>query len=767
MQKTPSIKTSQVYLIFAISGATALIYQVLWSRWLGLVFGNTTTSVSIVLASFMSGLALGSWGAGRFLHRIANPMRVYASLELGIGLCAFCFPVLTQFTDFMYTTAVSPESTAGFSLLIKGALAFLLLLVPTTLMGATLPLLTDFFRRSPRHTGSWKVGLLYAANTLGAALGIIAAGFLLIELCGIFATTMTAAVLNLIIAFIAFLISSPIGNVLPEAASTEDRNLNLTGKLAVAVLTASGAAALASEVLWTRMIETLIGNSTYAFSMIVLLYLVGIAAGSWAMSHVVNRVNGLPFWLASIQMAMGIWVFIALFLFDGIIKNISLFSGIAIPLSLIFWNYLKVMIVLLPLSVLSGACFPLATRIIEPGSEDASGILISKAYAWNTAGAVVGSLGAGFLIAPLFDYYGSLYLLAFLYCLTAFIAFLTIDLVNRQAGLRRPSTILACIAAAALMAAAMLNIAGSNRFKTHVETAHPLYKVVYHKPGLQGVTTVIKKNDEKTANLLLVNGMGMTVKVTDTKMMAHLPMLFHPDPQDTLVICFGMGTTYRSAIAYGGNVTVVELVKEVFDAFDFFYDDAARVRSYPKGRMIVNDGRNFLKLSPEKFDVITIDPPPPVDAAGVNHLYSREFLEMAKSHLKKGGIMAHWIPFPGSRSGIDDMPTFNMLFQTFADVFPYVYMIRGYHYLGLHVLGSTEPLKVSMDQLKNRLSSKNIIDDITEWDPVPLAYFEEMRPFVRTRVSQESVTDNHPLLEFYLLKTWKQNGKKVFVYNYW
>ncbi len=767
MQKTSFIKTSQVYIIFTVSGATALIYQVLWSRWLGLVFGNTTTSISIVLASFMSGLALGSWGAGRFLHRIGTPMRAYAYLELGIGMCAFCFPVLSQLTDFIFTTAVGPESAAGFSLLVKGALSFLLLLVPTTLMGATLPLLTEFFRLSPRHTESWKVGLLYATNTLGAALGIMTASFLLIELIGLFATTMTAAILNVIIATIAFLYSSPSGKNPVKSAGTNNMKLNPRGRLAVAVLTASGAAALASEVLWTRMIETLVGNSTYAFSMIVLLYLLGIAAGSWVMSFAINRVKGLSFWLASIQMAMGIWIFIALFLFDGIIKNISHYSGIAIPLSLMFWNYSKVMIVLLPLSVLSGACFPLTTRIVEPESEDASGALIAKAYAWNTAGAVVGSLGAGFLIAPLFDYYDSLYLLAFLYCLTAFTAYMTIGVIDRRAGLKRQATVLTGFAAAILMTAAILNITGSNRFKTRVETAHPLYKVVYHKPGLQGITTVIKKNNEATPDILLVNGMGMTKKVTDTKMMAHLPMILHPDPQDALVICFGMGTTYRSAVAYGGNVTVVELVKEVFDAFNFFYDDADRVRSWPKGRMIVNDGRNFLKLSREKYDVITIDPPPPIDAAGVNNLYSREFLELAKSHLKRGGIMAHWIPFPGSGSGIDDMITFNMLFQTFADVFPYVYMKRGYSSVGLHVLGSTEPLRISMDLLKNRLSRKNIIDDVTEWDPVPFAYFEEILPFERMQVSQETVTDDHPLLEFYLLRTWKQNGKKVFVYNYW
>jgi spermidine synthase len=768
MPKMSFIKTSRVFLIFTVSGATALIYQVIWSRWLGLVFGNTTTSISIVLGSFMLGLALGSWIAGRLLSRLNNPMRAYAYMELGIGIFAFCFPLLSRIADMLFTAAVNPETSMPASIFVRALFAFILLLVPTTFMGATLPLLTDFFRRSPRHSTGWKVGLLYAANTLGAALGIIVASFFLIELLGVFATTVFAAILNLLIAFIAFKFASSVGVLQDERQSAaQKRTLNTRGRLAVAVLTASGAIALASEVLWTRTLETVVGNSTYAFSMIVLLYLVGIAGGSWLMSLVVNRLKHAPLWMIAIQACMGIWIFIALFLFQRIIGAVAPYKGELVPLSIIFLNYLKVMAVLLPLSLLSGACFPLATRIIDPRSEDAHGVLIARAYAWNTAGAMAGSLLAGFAIAPLLDYFDSMYFLALLYGFTAFLAAMVVILSEWRLGQKRPAMATIGALSLVLTGTAAFIITGPNDFATRYNAMYPDFQVVFHEPGLQGVTTAIKKRDDPLSDILLVNGMGMTRKATDTKMMAHLPMVLHPDPQDSLVICFGMGTTYRSAISYGGNVTVVELVKEVLDAFGYFYQDADRVRTYAKGRMIVNDGRNFLKLTRQKFDVITIDPPPPIDAAGVNNLYSREFIELAKSRLKKGGIMAHWMPFPGTLSGVDDEETFNMIIQTFTEAFPYVAVLRSFHGAGLHVLGSMGPLDISIDHIKHRLMKKEIADDLREWDPVPLPYFQDIKIFRPLAGDDVLVTDDRPRLEFYLLRTIREGGKKMFAYNYW
>ncbi len=768
LQKISLVKTSQIYLIFTASGATALVYQVIWSRWLGLLFGNTTTSISIVLGSFMLGLALGSWGAGRFLPRIGNPMRVYAYVELGIGIFALCFPSLTQLTDYFFTAAVSTESSTAFSLFTRGTLAFLLLLLPTTFMGATLPLLTDFFRRNPRPSRSWKVGLLYAANTLGAAMGIILAGFLGIELLGVLATNRTAALLNFTIAFIGLRFASSVG-LLPGGGpeSSPHRRMDIRGKVALGVLTASGAVALASEVLWTRTLETLAGNSTYSFSMIVLLYLVGIAAGSGLMSMIVNRLTNLPFWLASLQLGMAAWIFVVLFLFNGLIDHLSQYKGVLVPLSILLWNNLKIMAVLLPLSLLSGACFPLATRIMDPMEEDARGVLIAKAYSWNTAGAVAGSLLAGFAMAPNFDYFDSLYVLALLYGFTSFLAY---GILSRSSGTvrwMRGAFLGGGLFSLLLICGGVGNIWGAGDFVTRFNARDPLAQVVYHKPGLQGVTTVIQwGSPDSLKKLLLVNGMGMTLKVTDTKMMAHLPMLLHPDPRDTLVICFGMGTTYRSAITHGGRVTAVELVREVVDAFDYFHQDAPRVRTYGKGRIVVNDGRSYLKLTPEKYDVITVDPPPPIDASGVNHLYSKEFLQLAKSRLKPGGIMAHWVPYPGI-GGVDDLDTTHMLVRTFAAVFPHVWVKLSVNQLGVHVLGSVEPWKIPADRVGNRLLHREVADDLREWDPVPLDYFREMTEFRAPQDPGWVVTDDRPLLEFYLLKTWQKGGKKTFPANFW
>lgn len=174
----------------------------------------------------------------------------------------------------------------------------------------------------------------------------------------------------------------------------------------------------------------------------------------------------------------------------------------------------------------------------------------------------------------------------------------------------RPVSFVLGTASLVLFCVSSIHLVDTNYYKRRLESKYPIMEVVSHRPGLQGVTTVVKARNNTLADLLLVNGVGMTAKVTDTKMMAHFPMLLHPDPQDTLVICFGMGTTYRSAVSHGGKVTVVELVKEVLEDFHFFHGDAKEVRAYANGKMIVNDGRNFLKLTKDRFDVITIDPPP-------------------------------------------------------------------------------------------------------------------------------------------------------------
>ena len=318
-----------------------------------------------------------------------------------------------------------------------------------------------------------------------------------------------------------------------------------------------------------------------------------------------------------------------------------------------------------------------------------------------------------------------------------------------------------------LLGISLFHTTENSRFVSRINQSNPIWQVIYHQPGLQGITTVLKLRDRPLGDILLVNGKGMTVKATDTKMMAHLPRLVLPNPLNSLVICFGMGTTYRSAISYGGQVTVVELVKEVFDAFDYFYADAKYVRAYPKGHMIVNDGRNFLKLTKEHFDVITVDPPPPIDAAGVTHLYSKEFLELARDRLAEGGIMAHWIPFPSSSGGVNDWNTFNMLLATFAEVYPYRMQLPGWHKIGMHLLGSMQPFQGSEDYFQQRFATVpiTVTNDLNEWDQVPLSYFK-LKPLESDNQMLLN-TDDHPYLEFNLLRMLQTSAPKSYPFVYW
>lgn len=763
-----AIKASRVYLIFALSGAAGLIYQVTWARWLGLVFGNTTLSVTIVLGCFMLGLALGSRLAGRFLSRMDDPLACYAAMELGIGAFALACPWITRFADRLFTLAITSTSLTAYGILMRTVISAGVLLLPTTLMGTTFPLLADLFHREPAQTRHWRTGLLYAANTLGAALGIAAAGFVLIELFGVLTTTRLAAAMNLLAAWLAYRLSGSSKPAQDKPVMSAPARPNPSGRLALAVIAWSGALALASEVLWTRTLETIVGNSSYAFSAIVVLYLCGIAAGSWLMSMRLHRLKDHSAWLAATLLGMGLWTAAATGLFGAIASSLAGYGGKMVPLSTIFGHYLEVISLLAPLALLSGACFPLATRLMEPGPKDASGASAARVYGWNTLGSVAGSLAAGFLIAPHWDYVNSLELLAALYGLGAAGAFAVLAVFRRQARQgRRPAAGLA-LAAAAVALLCFAKASDKSRYAASFEAKHPPYRMVFHKAGLQGVTSVAKDMADPRKDILFVNGAGMTVKATDTKMMAHLPMLLHPDPQDTLVICLGMGTTYRSALSHGGKVTVVELVQEVVEAFDRFHADAPKLKSDPRGRMVVNDGRNFLKLTRESFDVITVDPPPPIDAAGVNNLYSKEFLELAQARLKPGGIMAHWIPYPGTMSGVDDDETADMLLATFAQVFPYVYVHSSGAGLGIHVLGSRQPIPISQPAIEKRLSNKAVARDMNEWDRVPRGFLSTgwITPLPR-HLAMRGTTDDKPLLEFFLLKTAHAGGKKMHASNFW
>ncbi len=751
----PTVSRRPVLAIFALTGASGLIYQVIWARRLGLVLGNTTASIAIVLSTFMAGLALGSWLAGRYLVGSGNPLRRYALFEGAIGAYAILFGPLAGAMEALYPALLADNASAAALLPLRAAAAFALLIVPTTLMGATLPLTTEYLHRLQEHHSDWNAGKLYAANTFGAAAGSFASGFILIELIGIDATNLIAAAFNFAVMAVGLRLAknlpdreAPAGAApdAPPAPATPEP-LHLRYLLLFAL---TGALALAGEVVWSRALSLLLGNSTYAFSAMLVVYLTGIAGGSWLMSGQLRRFRDIRLLLPLSLAATALWYSLAVEIVGPlhmIAYRIRSVPGYGSGL-LILLYFLGVLSLMAPGALLSGALFPVITRLIGGEGGD-RGIPIARAYTWNTVGCIFGSLIGGFLIVPSFLQYHAVYVLA----LAA--AALTV-LAAPAAGGRRPAA-LALLLAAGAAAVSVWKLGSEDFWLSRYKALRPGIEVTYHQPGLQGVTSVVHARDRKErTQMVLVNGHGMTVKTFATKAMAHLPIALHGGAEDTLVICFGMGTSYRSALSYGGRVDVVELVPEVLDVFGQFYGDADEVRRNPSGRMIVNDGRNFLLVTPKRYDVITVDPPPPIDAAGVNNLYSQEFMELMRDRLKPGGIAAHWIPAPGRASGLYDQHTVHMLMGTFMRVFPEVRVFPHPH--GWHLIGSMQPLAIDDARMDALFARPAVAADLNEysWEPFDRQQLLKELPVTpelrRELMAISPVTDSEPYLEFNLIR---------------
>ncbi len=751
---TPSRRP--ILALFTLSGASGLIYEVIWTRQFGLVFGNTTISISIVLGAFMAGLALGSALAGRFLVQRRNPMYLYAVFEGCIGSYALLLSPLLRGLNALYPSLFADETSLATLAVVRGVVAFVLMLVPTTMMGATLPLTTEYAHRMRMSREDWNAGRLYGANTFGAALGAFAAGFVLIELVGVRWSAALAALFNFLVMGIAFYLARRYGAPGEAQAYTRPSGLRRSGVPLLVLFAASGGLALAGEVVWTRALTLLLGNSTYAFSAILIVYLTGIAVGSWSFAGLVRRLSDPAFLIPVVIAAAGAWHVLAIETIPWMYRLHDLLLGdtarsqLGAVLATACFAIL-VLLLMLPPAFLSGALFPLVTRAIG-GEEGDKGEPVARAYAWNTVGAIAGSFLGGFVLAGCFLHFHAVYVLASMFVVLSLYSIWAIGWTRHVRA--APWTAVLALGTAVCSA---LALGAPDLFIEILQERRGDLKVVHHEPGLQGITSVlIDPRRPGPSALLLVNGRGMTAKVFATKAMAHIPIIVHGRANDTLVICMGMGTTFRSALTHGGRVDVVELVPGVVDAFEVFYADAAAVRENPRGRVIVSDGRNFLLLTQKRYDVITVDPPPPIDAAGVTHLYSRGFLELMRDRLNPGGIAAHWIPSVHPSNGVRDMETFRMLVATFLDVFPHAKLLRGAGGVGVHLLGSMQPIEIDPADLSEALQSPAVRRDVFEyhWERVDIRSLFTEIPVSRERYSAAPIlTDDRPRLEFDLIRS--------------
>jgi spermidine synthase len=780
-------QTPVVYFLFFISGITALVYEIVWTRMLTLVFGHTVFSVSVVLAAFMAGLGLGSYLFGYAVDRLPDAngsssggntptaLLIYGWIEILIFASGALLSLLFANFSEIYASlhSIIPEFSP-LQNLIKMVLAFGLMLIPTTFMGATLPLISKYCISDDSRVAT-QVSLLYAINTLGAALGCIMTGFILMEALGVLQTVLLAAGANLLIgigALSIYLETSPGTHwkfyLPPLRVPRIDWNADQKFWMGISFL--CGFTALAYEVLWTRLLVFSIASTVYSLSIMLTVFLLGIFLGSLLLIPLASRIHNLRTALLVLQAGTGLYVIGSLYGLESILSAPWNSYNLTDPVSA-FLRYLKdsAGLMLIP-SLLLGMCFPLLIKIVSNGHQNI-GKATGQIYAANTLGAILGSLCAGFLFLPNMGSQVSLTLVATLNLLTMVLLFRTGDYLTL--AVRKGLTVVfaalilfvnIAIPADLLNPFFMRDSAGKRNLK----------ELIFFEEGLSATVAVFKDDYgrvDPTAKSLITNGVSMSasnmIATRYMKLFAHIPILLVDQPDEVLVVCFGTGQTTGAAALHPRvkSIDSVELSSSVIHAGKMFSDSNHDVLNNPKVNFIIQDGRNHLLTTHKRYDVITSEPPPPRTAFTVN-LYTREYYELQKKRLKPGGIVAQWIPLHSQ--GEKEVA---MHFSTFKSVFPYT---LGWLPVAneIIIIGSDQPIQIDFEKLKLRLQEPAIQKALADIEISSVSAFLSNIWYLDEQVqalgqSYPLITDNHPAIEFYLNlgKVIDIPGKEKYVFN--
>lgn len=728
-----------VLVLYFLSGACGLIYEVVWTRQLSLSFGITVFATSAVLASFMAGLGLGSFWVARWIDRVRNPLRVYAWLEAGIGLYALAVPLIFSLLQPLYITIAN--ALEGHFLLfnfIRGMMAFVVLLVPATLMGGTLPAMGRYLVERVESVG-WNVGLLYALNTAGAVGGVVLAGFVMIGSLGLWHTTLVAAVFNLAIAagILVSRLGEPAGDFTPPPVENRRRPARGIAILAGTVFAVSGFAAMAYEVIWSRVLVMYLYNSTYAFSTMLAVFLLGIAVGDAILMRYYDRIRQPIFWLGTVQIAIAISVVVAAQTFGGMAEigteNQGSFFG-AIGLMA-----LRSGSILFPTALLLGMTFPLVARVVC-GEFESVGRDLGNIYGANTLGGVFGSLAGGFVLIPLFGLRGTL---IFLIVVNATLAATCWWVATR--GLTRG--ILAT--AAVLIAGAPVYLISPTLFFDALERDG--LRLLFYLEGVTDTTGVWQgKDGSRIVTYGDMRGTAGTGSNYVNRVQGHMAHLLHPDPKVSLQIGFGVGNTLASA-ALHPEVNVLqcaELSPHVHETAPYFWTND-NVLKDPKVEIVVEDGRNYLLRTDTMFDVITLEPPD-IFTASVINLYTEEFYRLAYDHLTEDGVLSQWIP--ASQVSQENL---KRLTRSMQNVFPHTSFWRQGTALGASVLliGTKQPLRIDLENLERRMQTEPIAGDLQSLGITAPEKLFEM--FIMSPESLRawtgdgpSVVDDHTVIDF-------------------
>ncbi|MFB6261994.1 MAG: fused MFS/spermidine synthase [Bradymonadaceae bacterium] len=714
-----------IYLFFLASGFSSLVFEVLWERMLTEVFGTSSFALSTLLTAFMAGMALGSWGAGKLADRLERPLRTYGLLEGGIGLYALAVPIALDYLPVVYDLLFDQflNDFYLFSLL-RFVAAFTVLIVPTTFMGATLPIVSQWVsEKKDLFQGS--IGILYGINTFGAFTGTLTAGFLFLPWFGLSATNTAFALVNLTLCAAVLLTDAWVERSADDplaGESTGDAALNeadypgisrtcdplpswLTA-MALGAFAVSGAIAMSYQVLWTRAYVIVLGSSTYSFTLILSAFLVGLAGGSAAISPFVKRISRPVYRLALVQFGVAASATIAFFmldqfphwLYDRFREQITSATEVYI-----YYFFLVGIVVLIP-TFLQGMSFPLVVRAVVHDRGE-SGARVGRAYSFNTAGSIVGSFAAGFILLVTLGLHTSMTVVIGLNATLA--AALAVGELTDDWSRRRA----AALAVAGLVALGTLVLAphvnrvdltsGMFRVSWTRELFNPKQfkqddpKLLYYEDGLTSTVTVEKRGDLHT---LKANGKPEASDGDDMStqiLVGLLPYVVRSGYQnvslggeDSAMIGFGSGVTAGAALQWPlKSLETIEIEPAMIEASKYFNHVNHRPLQDDRMTLIESDGRNYLEYTDQKYDVIVSEPSNPW-IAGVASLFTVDHYRNVRRHLRRKGVFAQWIQLYEMRP-----KNIRTMLATFLEVFPHAHAFtsepRG---TDLILIGANQPL---------------------------------------------------------------------------
>jgi spermidine synthase len=751
------VRTPRLLLaIFILSGAAGLVYEVVWARQLVLVFGNTTQAISAILTGFFGGMAIGSWVGGRVADRVRNPVALYGILELLLAAVALATPITFRLLLEVYRGAFTTLETAPAALaLVRFVLALAALGPATVMMGATLPTLTRALSRGGGGLSS-AFSRLYAANTVGGVIGTVAAGFILIELVGLSWTLAIGVMCSATAGSLALIIARRFGTDAGHAAVAEGGNHATSEhasrwtsglRLAVALAFVSGLTSLGYQTLWNRLIASGTGNSTYVFSLILTIFLIGLAIGALIFARIRTRVPTVIGLIAFSQIAVAglgtVGMAVIAANTNGIIGVESGFDRLLVSFAF------RVAIVVLPATILLGITFPATSALIVNDGER-MGSHAGALLAANTVGAIVGTFVLPFFVIPAIGSPATVGALA--------VVNLAIGLVLTSSLRTRPAEFRPRMAFAGVVGAFLVVAIVTNR--------------VFVEPSSLRITraggTVYASTEDEIASVqagdfgrtkqIWVAGASMTVITIDTKLMPVLSLALRPQSKSILTVAFGMGTAFRAGLIAGLTTEAVELVPSVPAMLKWFYPDAPAVLRDPKGKVTIADGRNHVELTPKTYDIIVTDPPPPIETAGVSVISSLEYYQAGRSRLTPGGVMMQWVP---DGETVDELRS---QVRTFAAAFQHVLVAIGPGGHGSYFFGSDAPLAFDDAGTRAALTRAGVMEDLESVPDAPVHGLAAWLRVIPSLVwltdanvrdfagSGPLITDDRPLPEYFLLR---------------